>query len=50
MLSGKLYACGGYDGSSFLQTVEVFNPQTNKYARTFAFCPFLTVVVLGGVM
>lgn len=31
MLNGKLYACGGYDGSSFLQTVEMFDPNTNKY-------------------
>lgn len=30
MLGGKLYACGGYDGSSFLQTVEMFDPNTNK--------------------
>lgn len=30
MLGGKLYACGGYDGSCFLQTVEMFDPVLNK--------------------
>jgi len=29
-LNGKLYACGGYDGSTFLQTVEEYDPQTDK--------------------
>ena len=26
-LKGKIYACGGYDGSSFLKSVEVFDPE-----------------------
>nr|CAI5846815.1 unnamed protein product [Callosobruchus analis] len=30
MLGGKLFACGGYDGSSFLQTVEMYDPSTNN--------------------
>jgi kelch-like protein 18 len=29
-LNGKIYACGGYDGSSFLRSVECFDPVTNK--------------------
>ena len=32
-LNGKIYACGGYDGSSFLKTVEVFDPVTKKWAQ-----------------
>ena len=28
-LNGKIYACGGYDGSSFLRSVECFDPVTN---------------------
>ena len=30
-LNGKLYACGGYDGSVFLKTVEAYDPVTNKW-------------------
>lgn len=26
-----MYACGGYDGSTFLQTVEMFDPVTAKW-------------------
>jgi kelch-like protein 18 len=29
-LNGKIYACGGYDGSSFLRSVECFDPVLNK--------------------
>lgn len=29
-LNGKLYVCGGYDGSTFLKSVEAYDPKTNK--------------------
>lgn len=29
-LNGKIYVCGGYDGSTFLQTVEMFDPAINE--------------------
>ena len=29
-LNGKIYACGGYDGSSFLRSVECFYIVLNK--------------------
>lgn len=29
-LNRKMYVCGGYDGSSFLQSVEVFDPETES--------------------
>jgi kelch-like protein 18 len=32
-LNGKIYACGGYDGSSFLRSVECFDPVTNKWVH-----------------
>ena len=32
-LHGKLYVCGGYDGSVFLRTVEAFDPVTNRSVR-----------------
>lgn len=31
VLDGKLYACGGYDGSTFLRSVEMFDPRNNKW-------------------
>ena len=31
-LNGKIYAVGGYDGSSFLKSVEMFDPRTNKWS------------------
>lgn len=33
-LNGKIYVCGGYDGSTFLQTVEMFDPAVNEYVST----------------
>lgn len=29
-LDSKLYVCGGYDGSTFLETVEEYDPVTDK--------------------
>ena len=31
-LHGKIFAVGGYDGSSFLKSVEVFDPISNKWS------------------
>ncbi|CAD6996490.1 unnamed protein product [Ceratitis capitata] len=31
-LNGKLYACGGYDGTSFLRSVEVYDPITDTWS------------------
>ena len=31
-LNGKIYAVGGYDGSSTLNSVEIFDPITNKWS------------------
>lgn len=30
-LNGKLYACGGYDGNSFLKSVEEYDPHENTW-------------------
>ena len=28
---GKIYVCGGYDGCTFLQSAEVYDPNTGKW-------------------
>ncbi len=33
VLSGKLYAIGGYNGLERLSTVEVFEPESKKWKR-----------------
>lgn len=30
-LNNKLYVCGGYDGSTFLRSVEVYDPIADQY-------------------
>lgn len=29
-LNDKVYVCGGYDGATFLQSVEMYDPTTDK--------------------
>lgn len=36
-LNGKLYVCGGYDGSTFLQSVEVYDPIKDTSVLFFFF-------------
>ncbi|XP_078483506.1 kelch-like protein 5 [Ciona intestinalis] len=31
MVGGRLYACGGYDGQSYLATCEAYDPQLNEW-------------------
>ncbi|KAH6947402.1 hypothetical protein HPB50_018807 [Hyalomma asiaticum] len=31
VLQGKIYVCGGYDGATFLQTTEAFDPVTQQW-------------------
>uniref|UniRef100_H2YHH8 BTB domain-containing protein n=1 Tax=Ciona savignyi TaxID=51511 RepID=H2YHH8_CIOSA len=31
VLGGRLYACGGYDGQSYLATCESYDPQSNEW-------------------
>lgn len=38
ILNGSLYAVGGRDGSSCLNSVERYDPHTNKWSVT---CPML---------
>lgn len=32
-LNGKLFVCGGYDGSTFLRTVEMYNASTCQWTH-----------------
>ncbi|UYV72127.1 KLHL18 [Cordylochernes scorpioides] len=31
-LNGKIYVCGGYDGSTFLQSAEVYEPVAKRWS------------------
>ncbi|XP_076818772.1 kelch-like protein 5 [Clavelina lepadiformis] len=33
VLGGHLYACGGYDGQSYLSTCESYDPQSNEWTK-----------------
>ena len=31
VLNGRVFACGGYDGTSFLSSVEFYDPYSNQW-------------------
>lgn len=33
LLGDKLYAVGGYDGQTYLNTMEAYDPQTNEWTQ-----------------
>ena len=37
-LGGKLYAVGGHDGSSYLSSVEEYDPCMDRYAARLMLC------------
>lgn len=37
LLGDKLYAVGGYDGQTYLNTVEAYDPQTNEWTQVWNF-------------
>lgn len=37
LLGDKLYAVGGYDGQTYLNTVEAYDPQTNEWTQVWHF-------------
>jgi kelch-like protein 1/4/5 len=41
LLGDKLYAVGGYDGQTYLNIVEAYDPQTNEWTQVAV--PFLLV-------
>ncbi|XP_053920862.1 kelch-like protein 5 isoform X3 [Cuculus canorus] len=38
LLGDKLYAVGGYDGQTYLNTVESYDPQTNEWTQVAPLC------------
>jgi hypothetical protein len=41
VLNGKLYALGGFDGTNFLNTVEIFDPRGHAWMPVGFYVPIL---------
>lgn len=37
---GNIYVIGGFDGSQTLNSVECYNPTTNRCSKRFCFLPY----------
>lgn len=44
VVNGQLYACGGFDGTAYLKTIEVYDPESN----TWKLCGCMNYRRLGG--
>lgn len=50
LLGDKLYAVGGYDGQTYLNTVESYDPQTNEWTQVqFLIRPYTTIYLISSV-
>lgn len=37
LLGDRLYAVGGYDGQTYLNTMEAYDPQTNEWTQVIIY-------------
>lgn len=46
LLGDKLYAVGGYDGQTYLNTMEAYDPQTNEWTQVVIFiCVYIYICI-----
>lgn len=45
LLGDKLYAVGGYDGQTYLNTMEAYDPQTNEWTQVMIKSLFFSSVI-----
>lgn len=43
LLGDKLYAVGGYDGQTYLNTMEAYDPQNNEWTQVIIKCLFFNL-------
>lgn len=46
LLGDRLYAVGGYDGQSYLNTVESYDALINEWTEVTFYCPNVFIIVL----